>query len=587
MPAKRPHRSSKSRLADNVADHSPERPSPQRLMRMLLPLILIWVAAIHTSGIYGDFVMDDKLLTENSSLQRFGGFAWFRFTNRPVTMSTFAANFTLFGPTPLSCHLVNIFIHVASVACLFVLVERSLLLLKTDSDRVGVRVIAGGSALLWGVHPLTTSAVTYLIQRGESLASLWMLLCLLCWSLAFGGSFPDDQQVPDDQRFPKPLPSWAWAAMAVASAYLAYGSKQMSASLPLIVLLYDRAFLAESWRETAKRAGWYSLLVVPLILAALLVIPTLMGAGSGTRTVGFDVQGISAWSYFVSQPRVFLQYLFLSLLPVWQSLDYGWLPPRDALSQWLGAIGWLIIGMLLVVTWRRSRPLGFLFAAALLVLSVTSTFIPFQDTIFEHRFYLPMACLVVGLLATRCRWTTGESARGRYRGLVIACVLAIPLSWLTSRRNLDYASAVRIHEVDVDRRPDNPRAWYALATTAVFDRPEPKIAMLHHAIEMSIARDYFYAGTDYKWPRDLADTMFVSGQIGESREYYEMALGNAYDDQQRTEMLYRLAMVASLESRVEDAEELFQQALAGDKRMHDEIQKTYAAHKERLKRARQ
>jgi len=38
--------------------------------------------------------------------------------------------------------------------------------------------VAFGVALVWIVHPLNTQAVTYVVQRGESLSALLMLVTL-------------------------------------------------------------------------------------------------------------------------------------------------------------------------------------------------------------------------------------------------------------------------------------------------------------------------------------------------------------------------------------------------------------------------
>jgi hypothetical protein len=358
----------------------------------------------------------------------------------------------------------------------------------------------------------------------------------------------------------------------------------MAVGLPLIVLLFDRIFLAGSWRPLLGRGVWYALLVLPLIAAAFLIVPSLIGSGDGTHTVGFDLNGITSWSYFTSQPRVLLEYIRLSIIPLWQSLDYGWLPPRETSSQWLGLAGWLLLASGIFAAWRRSRPLGFLLLTALLVLAPSSTLLPLQDIIFEHRFYLPLACLLTALFGSAFLVFGASPGQAGVKAFIIACLLALPLSWLTMSRNLDYTSASRMHAVDTENHPDNPRAWYALATTASFDRPEPKIRMLERAIDLSKDRQYFYAGTDYKWPRDLADTLLLSGQLDRARPQYESARVHCYDPLQQTEIEFRLAMIASMQSRDDEAEALFQTALAGDKRLRRQIELVYAAHRDRLKK---
>ncbi len=544
----------------------------------ILAAVLLSVAVVHTSGIYGVFVFDDRSLADNPSLQQFGSFDWFRLTKRPITTATFAANFTLFGPTPTSCHLLNIAIHLGAVGCLFVLLRRSILLWRSETEPTDAINIAAGVSLLWGVHPLCTAAVTYLVQRAESLASLGILLCLLAWSLAFSNEYPQSTRFAVNGRDRERS---LWALVAVAAAYLAFGSKEMSAGLPLIVMLYDRVFLAKSWHPLLRRIAWYAALVMPLMVGGFMMLPGLIG--NGRNTIGLNIDGLTPWAYFTSQPIVFAQYLRLSVFPIWQSLDYGWLPSHEPRWQFLGLVGWLLIGVATVALWRTSRPLAFTVLTALLVLAPTSTILPFQDIIFEHRFYLPLACLLagVGSWIAAIAFRRDDTSASRSRWILATVMLSAGFSWLTISRNLDYTSAARIHEVDTQNHPDNPRAWYGLATTAVLTRPEPKIEMLRRAIDLSAARDFFYAGTDYKWPRDLADTLFLSGRVSESREYYQLALRHSYDELQETEVLFQLAMVASIEGRVDDAEQLFQQTLAGDRAIRDQVRAAYLAHRAR------
>ena len=96
-----------------------------------------------------------------------------------------------------------------------------------------------------------------------------------------------------------------------------------------------------------------------------------------------------------SQPGVILHYLRLSVWPYPQCLDYGW--PIE--TRWLVGIalpGLAVLGLLAasVVAMLRGRRIGFLGIAFFLILAPTSSFMPIQDLCFEHRMYLPLACVV-------------------------------------------------------------------------------------------------------------------------------------------------------------------------------------------------
>src|SRR5262249_52984711 len=155
-----------------------------------------------------------------------------------------------------SFHATNLAIHVAAGLLLYGIVRRTLLLPRLR-ERWGTRAtaVAFAAALLWIVHPIETKAVTYVVQRIESLAGALSLLALYsALRVATGGS----------KR---------WFALAVLASASAMGTKETAAAIPIVVLLYDRAFLAGSFREAWKQRGKLHLALAStwLVLAALVL----------------------------------------------------------------------------------------------------------------------------------------------------------------------------------------------------------------------------------------------------------------------------------------------------------------------------
>ena len=87
-------------------------------------------------------------------------------------------------------------------------------------------------AMLWAVHPLQTESVAYIVQRAESLVGLFYLLTL--YFVVRGATSAR---------------AIVWYAGSVVACLLGMASKEVMVSSPLIVFLYDRAFLAGSFRE--------------------------------------------------------------------------------------------------------------------------------------------------------------------------------------------------------------------------------------------------------------------------------------------------------------------------------------------------
>jgi hypothetical protein len=95
-------------------------------------------------------------------------------------------------------------------------------------------------ALLWTLHPLQTEAVTYVIQRVESLMGLCYLLTLYCLIRSVDS--------------PRPA---LWQGCMVTACLLGMATKEVMATAPLLGLLYDRTFLAGSFREAWQRRRWW------------------------------------------------------------------------------------------------------------------------------------------------------------------------------------------------------------------------------------------------------------------------------------------------------------------------------------------
>ena len=108
-------------------------------------------------------------------------------------------------------HALNLLVHLAVALTLFGVVRRTLLSeslrARYESQATNLPFVV---ALLWVVHPLTTASVTYVIQRVESLMSLFYLLTVYCairaWDPRAGGG--------------------AWMAASVAACILGMGTKE-------------------------------------------------------------------------------------------------------------------------------------------------------------------------------------------------------------------------------------------------------------------------------------------------------------------------------------------------------------------------
>lgn len=358
-------------------------------------------------------------------------------SGRPVLNLTFAIDYAIDGTQVRVYRVTNLLIHIASGLTLLGILRRTPWRIQADT-RVWFALFA---SLAWAVHPLQTAAVTYIAQRAEALAALFLLLSL--YSVI---------------RAAEPGPRRGlWTIGAVTACLLGMATKETMAVAPLIILLYDRAFLshafAAAWRE--RRGTYVALAATWLPLAALTLAHPGRGGSAGWGSA------IDPWSYALTQCAAIVRYLGLAFWPAGLVFDYGTpvvTQPLDVAPQALA-----LAGLLGITLWAlaRNRPAGFLGAAFFLLLAPSSSIVPVAtQTMAEHRMYLALAPLLVAVggalvLATR------RGAPPALPGL-IAVVAIVALTATTRARNEVYRSEERLWRDTTQKAPDNPRAHYNL-----------------------------------------------------------------------------------------------------------------------------
>ena len=471
-------------------------------------------ATAYSSGLHGPFLFDDEVdIAGNPSIRRLWplgevflvpGATRGALSTRPVAIFSFAVNYAMGGLETFPYHLTNVMVHVLAGCTLFGFVRRTLVLPKLrDRFGSGATGLALAVALLWTLHPLQTQAVTYVVQRYESLAGLFCLLAL--YGINRSASSPHPGR---------------WTIATVAATLAGLGSKEVAVSLPILILLYDRTFLAGSFREAwRRRRGMYLGLA-----AAWAVFAAIQGFGANRAAwAGYGLR-VAWWQYFLSQPGVILHYLRLSFWPRPLVFDYSWPAARTAREILPGL---LIVGALALATlWAvlRRPACGFLGAWFFLILAPTSSVLPIADLAFEHRMYLPLAAIVAAVVlaahaACRAildrRWLTP-------RGVAIACsvllgAIGLTLAVLTWQRNGDYRSELSIWEDTAIKLPNNPRAHNnvgkVLAERGRFDDAEARFRTA-----LSLYPDYADAHNN------LAGALVQRGRFDDAIFHYRKAL---------------------------------------------------------------
>ncbi len=410
-------------------------------------LIVAAVAAAYANSWSTPFVFDDfQAITQNPTirhLDRLGdvlsspAYATGAI-GRPMVSLSLAVNYALGGNEPRGYHLFNTLIHALGALALFGIVRRTLLRLPPDAERKALPTwgLALAVALLWALHPLLTESVTFVIQRSESLMGMFYLFTL------YGFVRSVDSPTP-----------WRWQVFSLVACVAGMATKEVMVSAPVLVLLYDRTFVAGSFRAAWQQRGRYYLALAATWGMLLLVV---LNAGHRGGSAGFD-RGVTAWDYALTQCRAILLYLRLSLWPSPLVVDYGTTVVRSLGEVWWQAVVLVALVMGTFVALVRRPVIGFLAFWFFAILAPSSSVVPLvTQTIAEHRMYLSLAAVVTLVVLGTYRWLGPRAA----------------WAWL--------GVAVQLWTVTVAHEPRNPRAQSSLGCALAMEgrnaEAEPHLA---------------------------------------------------------------------------------------------------------------
>ena len=338
------------------------------------------------------FVWDDSALVQRDPLIRSWrlipeGFRHFLFLDatasnfyRPLQRLTFTGDYALHERNARGWHLTSIYAHLAAALALFFLAEKLL------APKVG-RGWACAVALLWAIHPLHTSAVTYISGRADPLQAFFGFSAL---ALAL-------HSLDGEKR----------ARLATMAAALCFLGAMLSKEAGIVALLIWFVLLA--WRR-APRADWLKWL--GLSAAVLAVYAGLRFTAESRPPPRENPTPFAARPILVA--RAVAEYAGLILAPVnlrmERDVSSGVGPPqeREANAQrreWQTLLGLgLIVGSVFWWRWTRRRvPVATLslLAACVAYLPVSNLF-SLNATVAEHWLYVPLAFLLIaGALSLR------------------------------------------------------------------------------------------------------------------------------------------------------------------------------------------
>jgi len=447
------------------------------IKKHLLALILLSTSIFlaYSNSLNGTWAMDDVVTGKPVALADIKDFIGFR----KVAYITFFLNQLIAPFSPLNFRLLNILIHILNTVLVYIIAFKSVILyaenhlqeVKKQKDKREATIqdkafyAALFSSVIFGLHPININAVAYIVQRMASLATLFVLLALLSYIAATQTA---------DRR--KALLLYISSGLLVV---LGIFSKENAVMAIPLILIYDYVFLSHfQWNLFRKRmllVFGIGILSVGLAFSllkmhfALFDVVKFFFSPNQPLTAKAWMASDVYWTplqHLLTEFRVVSRYILLIFSPLPQLLIFDWwsFPISRGITHPITTIFSVlfILSLIIFSIWKLKRyPLlcfGILWY--LCAISLESFFALGSDLYSEHRNYLPVSGLFIGVTGqmTISFW----SKMNRNIVFSIIFIIAILSGVLTFSRNYVWKDSLTLWGDTLSKAPSNIRAMQAL-----------------------------------------------------------------------------------------------------------------------------
>ena len=511
---------------------------------LLLSLLAVVVILIYADTLTTPFIFDDIVHIRDNPHIRVTSLSLKNLiraafqspeSSRPVANISFALNYYFNGFNLVGFHLVNIIIHLAGGFFLYLFSKATLKTpgLRCRSGKCGW--IPFFTAFIWMVHPLQTQSVAYLVQRMNSLAAMFYILSMLLY-VTF--------RLDTDTRG-----KWLPFAGCVFAGILAVGTKQISATLPVLIILYEWYFFQELSLKWVRR----HFLILSVILLFLIIISLIY--------LDFDpaVRILSAYKHrdftliqrVLTQFRVVILYLGLMLWPRPSrlNLDHDFVLSyalTDPVTTLISMVTITALIALAILTAKREPLLSYGIFWFFGNLAIESSVIGLE-LVFEHRNYLPSMFLILAMVSLVFRY-----AKPTWIGIVSLCVVGTLFTVWTFERNRVWMDELSLYRDCVEKSPAKARPHNNFGAILLRRGRLPE-AIGEFQTALRIKPDY--ADAHY----NLGNAMVKQGSLTKGIYHFSEALDRQPGN---VKTLNNLAATLVLLERYPEAIEIFNKALA-------------------------
>lgn len=396
---------------------------------------------------------DDVYILQNPYIQSIDAnfFRWvftsYFFTNwHPLTVFSFAVDYSVWELNPFGYHLTNLILHILNTCLVFTLTLILMMLRKPYIATRKFRVItAFATALLFGIHPIHVESVAWVSERKDVLYGFFFLLAILAYLryVSIG-----------TKR------KWFYYSLCLAFFVLSLMSKAMAVTFPVVLLILD-LYPIERFKEGTKLIKILFDKIPFLVLSLITSFIAILAQGMSGALV--PLEHIPLASRILVAMSSYIFYLTKMVFPLKLSPFYPYPDPTDVFSFVFVGSAILFVAITVFSLWkiRKKRQFSAIWLYYIITLMPVIGIIKAGEFAAADRYtYLPTLSLL--LFAGTGVGSFFDKPRAKwFRVTVIAILFA--LFGLLMARNINQATiwhdSVALWSYEINLYPDVPTAY--------------------------------------------------------------------------------------------------------------------------------
>ncbi|HAX62211.1 MAG TPA: hypothetical protein DCX95_06650 [Elusimicrobia bacterium] len=426
----------------------------QNKKRIFLTFIILISTAIYINALKSEFVFDDEFIVEKNTLIRsmknipqiFVSSYWGEHSKdtllyRPIVITTFAIDYSIWKLKPFGYHLTNVAINTVNCALFYFFTLLIFSSLSVENKLTQKHYLfAFISGLIFAVHPVHTEAVTNIVGRTELLTMFFYISAFMLY-------------VKLNHRF-----YFYW--LSLVCYLLGLLSKEMAITLPAILVLYD--LLIYGIKNIKPRIKYY--FGYGFIAISYFVLRTLvLGKVAGQEQVWMMAEDTFPIRFFTII-KILGYYVKLLFLPFGLRPEYEGIKAISITEPAVfTSILFFIVLIALLKKYHHNKILLFSILWFFITILPVSNIIPIGGFIGERFLYLPSIgfCWIVGEF-----FSTNEKKYYLSFRFIFLIVIITFFSVSTIKRNNDWLTDYTLWMATLKIDPNNYKAHYNLGVIA-------------------------------------------------------------------------------------------------------------------------